>query len=201
MKSDAKKPGLHEDAEPTTGKAPVPMWLSGLLAVAVYWGCGYAADFGGEYNPLVYRPYQSLAEVTEANPKSGGVDLAVGGRIYGAYCMGCHQPNGAGAPNVAPPLAASEWVLASKPDRMVRIVLHGLQGPIEVKGTEWNLAMLAWKDSLNDQQVADVLTYVRNSWGNKAAPVTAEQVKAIRDAEQDRGPAWTAPELLKIPVE
>ncbi|HXG46731.1 MAG TPA: hypothetical protein VNO52_03840, partial [Methylomirabilota bacterium] len=94
---------------------------------------------------------------------------------------------------------ASEWVLAPKPDRLIRIVLNGLSGPIEVKGAQFNNVMLPWRDALSDQQVADVLSYIRNEWGNKAPFVKPDEVKAIRDATADKGVNWTAEELKAIP--
>ncbi len=91
-----------------------------------------------------------------------------------------------------PPLAGSKW-LTGNPDVPIAIVLHGLQGEIEVNGKTYNGAMQAW-GMLPDEDVAAVLTYARQAWGNSAGPVTAAQVKAIRDKAGSRA-AWTADEL------
>ena len=107
--------------------------------------------------------------------------------------------NGQGSPGLNPPLAGSEWVLAEGPNRIIRIVLHGLQGPIEVKGQSFNAAMLAWRDILTDEDIANVLSFIRNEWGNKAPLVTPEQVKAIREETAARDSNWTPTELLAVP--
>jgi nitrite reductase (NO-forming) len=87
---------------------------------------------------------------------------------------------------------------------MIRMVLHGVTGPVTINGKPFATPaplMPPQGSVLSDQQIADVLTYVRDSFGNKASPVTPDQVKAIRDAEQARTAMWTEAELQKIPVE
>lgn len=119
--------------------------------------------------------------------------------LYEQRCVACHQPTGAGLPGAFPPLAGSEWV-TGKPDAMIRIVLHGLQGPISVKGANYNAAMIPYGTgaAMNDADVAAVVSYVRSSFGNKAAPVTAPQVAAARAATAKRTTPWTAPELMAL---
>ena len=96
-------------------------------------------------------------------------------------------------------MTGSEWVLAKDPARIIRIVLHGLSGPITVKGKEWGAGqMLQWKEVFTDEQIASVLTYVRNSWGNKAPAVTPEQVKKARDETKAHSGYMTVEELLKV---
>ena len=116
-------------------------------------------------------------------------------------CFACHQPTGTGLPNMFPPLAGSDWLSAPKPDRIIRIVLHGITGPITINGKPFSTPapmMPPQGAALSDQQIADVLTFVRSSWGNNASAVTPDQVKAIRDAEKARTAMWTEAELLKI---
>lgn len=127
----------------------------------------------------------------------GSFDTTAKGRaIFLKVCASCHQLDGMGKDNVAPPLVGSEWVLADKGDRLVRIVLNGLSGPIRVKGREWNLAMPPWRENLKDDEIAVVLTYVRSKVGdNKAGPIKPEMVSAAR-SEPHPGPE-TAAELLK----
>jgi mono/diheme cytochrome c family protein len=122
-----------------------------------------------------------------------------GKALYEQRCIACHQPTGAGLPGAFPPLAGSEWV-TGKPDAMIRIVLHGLQGPISVKGANYNAAMIPYGTgaAMNDAEVAAVLSYVRSSFGNKAAPVTAAQVAAARAATAKRTTPFTAPELIAL---
>lgn len=139
-------------------------------------------------------------------PAAGGEAdlLATGQRIYSTVCIACHQPTGQGLPPMFPPLAASDWVNVNKPDRLIRMVLHGFTGPFTLNGTAFTSPaplMPAQGGALNDEQIAGVLTYVRSSFGNKASAVTPEQVKTIRDAERYRSAMWTEAELKKISVE
>lgn len=100
------------------------------------------------------------------------------GKTGFALCAACHGADGNGVPNIAPPLAGSEWVMGPV-ENLIRIQLRGLQGPITVKGKEYNLMMAALSFQ-SDEQIAAVLTYVRNSFGNKASSVIPAQVKALR---------------------
>jgi mono/diheme cytochrome c family protein len=121
-----------------------------------------------------------------------------GGQLFTLYCSACHGADGNGATGGAfPPLAGSPWV-GGDPDRSIKIVLHGLHGPIDVLGKTYNLEMPPQGAMLPDDQIAAILTHVRTSWGNQAGPVTAEAVKTIRAATVDRKTAWTAEELLKL---
>ena len=116
---------------------------------------------------------------------------------YEATCGACHQPHGLGQDGLAPPLLGSEWV-AGPEQRLVRIVLHGVRGPIMVKKQTYELDMPAL-GVLDDGQIADILTYVRREWGHGFAPVEAATVKKIRQETSKREDAWSQPELLKIP--
>lgn len=129
--------------------------------------------------------------------------MDAGKQVYMTVCFACHQPTGMGLPNMFPPLAASDWVNVPKPDRMIRMVLHGFMGPITLNGKPFNTPaplMPPQGAALNDQQIADVLTFVRASFGNTAGAVTPDEVKAIRTAEAARTAMWTEAELQKIPV-
>lgn len=135
-----------------------------------------------------------------ASPPSAE-QMAKGQQVYMQVCFACHQPTGLGLPNLFPALTSSDWVAATKPDRLIRIVLHGLTGPIKLNGQPFNTPaplMPAQGTTLNDEQIASVLTYVRNSFGNQASAVVAEEVKAIREAEKARTAMWTEAELEKI---
>jgi mono/diheme cytochrome c family protein len=121
-----------------------------------------------------------------------------GGQLYTLYCSACHGADGAGATGGAfPPLAGSPWV-AGDPDRAVKIVLHGLHGPIDVAGKTYNLEMPPQGAMLPDEQIAAILTHVRSSWGNQSGPVKTDLVKGIRAANSGRQSHWTAEELLKL---
>ena len=102
---------------------------------------------------------------------------APGQIIYEQNCLTCHQANGSGVPNLNPPLKGTEWVLGDK-TRLVNVLLKGLQGQ-DIEGEPYDNAMPA-HDFLDDQQIADVLTYIRSNFGNKASAITADEVKAVR---------------------
>ncbi len=104
--------------------------------------------------------------------------LLPGKRVYDAYCTACHMSNGKGVSGMNPPLAGSEWVLGEK-SRIIRVVLNGLSDPVEINGETYQNIM-ASHAFLSDQQIADVLTYVRQSFGNNAGKVTKEEVEAER---------------------
>jgi mono/diheme cytochrome c family protein len=102
-----------------------------------------------------------------------------GKKVYESTCLACHQANGSGVPGMNPPLKQTKWVLGDKPT-LIKIVLNGMDEEIEVDGEYFDNVMPAF-NSLNDQQVADVLTYVRNSFGNKASAIKESEVKGLRN--------------------
>ncbi|MFD2932560.1 c-type cytochrome [Spirosoma flavum] len=111
-------------------------------------------------------------------PKASAVAIKSAGQvIYEQNCLTCHQANGSGVPNLNPPLRETDWVLGDK-SRIINVVLKGLQGK-EIEGDMYDNAMPA-HDFLTDTQIADVLTYIRSSFGNKAEAITADEVKAVR---------------------
>ena len=128
---------------------------------------------------------------------TGGPDLARGKVVYENVCGLCHGNDGMGKPNQAPPFAKSEWALGS-PNRMIRIPLAGLAGPVTVVGTQWNLAMPAMGAALPDEDLAAVLTYIRQSWGNTASAIVPEQIKAVRAEIGNRSQPWSVDELNKV---
>ena len=104
--------------------------------------------------------------------------IARGKTVYGTYCLPCHQADGSGVPNMNPPLIKTSWVLGSK-TVLVQQVLKGSANKVEIDGEKFHGDMPA-QAQLTDEQIADVLTYVRNSFGNKASLITPAEVKAIR---------------------
>jgi mono/diheme cytochrome c family protein len=131
---------------------------------------------------------------TQGTPGGGdaGSLLAVGAERYNQICITCHMSDGNGQPGVYPPLAGSELVNGDA--RLpIAIVLYGLQGPVTVKGETYNSVMQAW-GMIPDGEIAGILSYVRSSFGNTAAPVTAADVAAIRASQAGRA-AWTIEEL------
>lgn len=119
-----------------------------------------------------------------------------GKELYMISCGACHQPHGNGQEGLAPPLVGSEWVMGSE-ERIIRIALHGVMGPISVKDEKWDLIMPGL-GIFEDEQIAGILTFIRREWDNTGDPVTPEKVKAVRDQYPDRIDLWTEEELLKI---
>ena len=119
---------------------------------------------------------------------------ADGAKVYSTVCSSCHQANAQGVPGAFPPLAESEWVTGDEA-RLVKIVLHGITGELEVAGEIYAGMMPPWGGGLDDAQIAAVATYVRSNFGNEAAPVTAETVARIRSQYATRKTPWTPQEL------
>lgn len=170
----------------------------GLVAWAgVYLG-HYGGRFdGGEFDAVPTRRTVSVGPA--AAPESP--EFKEGRRIYVANCQACHggRGEGEGAPGV-PPLDKSEWVTADGPARLIRILVHAVEGPIKVAGKEYNNpGMLAWGNQLKPEELAAVATFIRQSWGNKASAVTVDQIKSVIEATKGREAKWTVAELEKIP--
>lgn len=101
-----------------------------------------------------------------------------GKKVYSKVCVTCHQPDGDGVPRMIPPLSKTKYILGSK-EKLVHILVKGLNEEVEVNGDFYNTPMPA-QPQLTNQEIADVLTFVRNSFGNKAPAVTVTEVIAIR---------------------
>ncbi len=196
---------LRERPEPIEGREPLNLWLVVFIGVLVFWAGSYLTHFSGGFRADEFSETQ-INPVPPPVEGGGGAEDPVakqakaGAIVFTTYCQPCHQADGNGLPNQFPPLAGSEWVLAEGPNRIARIVLNGLAGPVKVKGADYNNQMNAFKDSLDDGQIADVLTYIRNSWGNKASAVTATEVAAIRKETAAKADAYAAAELEAVPV-
>jgi nitrite reductase (NO-forming) len=125
---------------------------------------------------LIEKRKQVIANSPEIANITQEIQVQRGKQTFLSICFACHGQEGAGIPNVFPPLAGSDFLKADK-DRAVRIVSKGLTGPVTVNGVTYNNAMPA--QQLSDEQVADVLTYVMNSWGNNFGKVTVEDVRRV----------------------
>jgi nitrite reductase (NO-forming)/hydroxylamine reductase len=133
----------------------------------------------GRDSPQVHQ-----AEVA-AGAKPSAARLQAGAEVFKVACVACHQDTGKGLPGAFPPLAQSDYLL-SDPDRAVGVVVRGLQGELTVNGQKFNSVMPAMTQ-LSDQQVADVLTYVLNTWGNSGGSVAVERVAAERARAEKEG--------------
>ena len=141
---------------------------------------------------------QPQSEARSAVTVDPTIEAAVDGAdIYASRCQTCHQSNGQGVPGVFPPVDGAAWVTGDK-GRLIRIILNGMTGEVKVKGTTYSGSMPPWGTFLDDEQVAQVATYVRQNWSNDASEVTAEEVAAVRKASEDRKQPWTAEELQEF---
>ena len=188
---DQLSPYFRETNLPPEGAEPPPMWLWISIFGILLSGAYYLGAYVGDFSPY---PWLQHPEVTAMAPASAVAAKTIdGAQVYQARCAACHQGNGLGVPGAFPPLAGSEWVTGEK-GVLIRVVLHGLQGAVEVAGETYNGAMPGWA-MLSDEELAAVMTHERTSWGNNAARVTAEEVAALRELLAGRTAPWTAEEL------
>ncbi|QDU60879.1 Cytochrome c-552 precursor [Planctomycetes bacterium Pan216] len=197
---DLHAPIIREQAEPRDGFEPVPPWMSIFYGILLFWGGAYMALYSGGFRPDVYNE-----KAIYFGKPPGGADekadpIAVGRRLYTVNCAACHQASGQGAAGKFPPLAGSEWVLGS-PSVLGRILLNGLQGPVSVKGETYNGNMPAFGGRLKDDEIASILSFIRQEWGNSAPAITPEQIAFIRDAVGSRSDPWSADALQSLPAE
>jgi mono/diheme cytochrome c family protein len=171
--------------------------LIAFAAAACLAGCGGDKSSDGAVPAASATPPPAGAATPVAAAAPAGTP---DGRQLYQRCAVCHQPTGQGMPGAFPPLAGSEWATAASAGLPIRIVLHGLQGPVTVKGQKFNGAMPAYGTGqpMNDADVAAVLTYVRSSWGNKASAVTADDVAKERAATASHNGPWTAAQLAPL---
>lgn len=184
--------------EKANGYSLLPLALLGILCTAIFFGSIYVAHNSVRFDPLVTNEHAKREKPGAAGPVAL-TRAQMGKKIFVANCATCHQLNGQGVPNQFPPLAGSEWAQGNE-ERIIRIVLNGLSGPITVEGHEYNNVMAPLGAVLKDEQIANVLSYVRNGaeLGNKAPDVEPETVAKVRAATASRTTAWTAAELKQI---
>lgn len=177
----------REKNEPRAGMEPLSIWLIVIYGLAIFFGGAYLGRFSGNFSGDSLDPgLIPQSKKQGPNGPGGGQTTELsqvdrGKKIFSANCAVCHQPNGLGAAGQGyPPLAGSEIVNGGS-RRPAMIVLKGLQGPITVKGVQYGTAVMqAWDKTLPDAKIADVLTYVRQEWGNKGGPVSTAQITALR---------------------
>ncbi len=167
--------------------------VQSIRALQPQWGPALAAHrltFGGSATQADY--VRKLASTPRVPPSPGKV-------VYEMACLPCHQPDGKGLPNTYPPLVRSDWVRGDK-ENLIKILLHGLNGTLTVAGQPFvmqNPIPMPSMAGLDDQQIADVLTFIRADFGPDAPPVLATDVNDVRVTTANRETAWTAEELRK----
>jgi mono/diheme cytochrome c family protein len=177
------------------GYPMLPLVMLGLICTAVFFGSVYMVHYSIRFDPLVVNE-RAKREKPGAVAVAAVTPAMLGKKVY-TTCAACHMANGQGVAGVYPPLAGSEWV-AGNEERLIRIVLHGLNGPITVSGKEYNNVMAPLGAALKDDQIANVLSYVRQEWGNNFPEVKPETVARVRAETASHKGMWTAAELLKI---
>jgi mono/diheme cytochrome c family protein len=178
------------------------MWIIVLTLVLLFLGGIYFDRHSGWFDAKVYAPYASAETLDAYQPQSGAAAvLARGKKLFEMNCGVCHGLDGLGKPGQAPPLAGSEWVMAKGVQRLVHIPLAGLNGTIMVKGQQMSFPapMIAIGATMSDDDLAAVLTYIRNSWGNKAGEVTGDDIKKIRAQIGGNAQPMSADQLMKMP--
>ncbi|CAA6679035.1 MULTISPECIES: cytochrome c [unclassified Lentimonas] len=186
---------MREQEEPRDGSSPIPIFILFLFAALCFWGGVYLIEFGGHFNKDAYTlDFDPNAEVVVVQ-----VSLYDrGAKVFKAQCVACHQDSGLGVPGVYPPLAGSEWVTGHQ-ESLARILINGLNGPIEVAGNTYNGNMPAFGPSglnLKPLEIAGVLTYIRQEWGNEASEVTEATMNGYMDQYGSRSTPWTAEEVV-----
>jgi mono/diheme cytochrome c family protein len=175
----------RERDEPEELRNPTPLPLLILAVAMVSWGVWYY--FANAGFPLAAGDRRTPIEELS-------LDQVDGAQVFAANCVACHQASGAGLSGVFPPLVDSRWVLGSS-ERLVQIMLHGIQGPIEVKGAVYNGVMPAFA-RLSDAELAAVTTHIRSAWGNAGTPIGVEEIAAGRARDPERTEPWNGGEEL-----
>lgn len=187
---DMLRPLFREEPLPPEGGEPPQMWLWILVFGVLLFSTFYLGLYIGDFSPDPWlqspEPVAQRAGPPEPEPVSGA-------QVYSSRCASCHQSNGEGVANAFPPLIGTSWVETK--GQIIRILLHGLQGEIEVKGETYNGNMPAWGSVLTDEEIAAVITHVRQSWTNDYGEVTVDEVAAVRSATEGRTEAWSPEEL------
>ena len=158
--------------------------------------------YSGGFDSNVYNEEEVAYGPQKGGSTAKAVDpVALGKRLYTVNCASCHQPTGQGAAGQYPPLVGSDIVLSKNgygENHLVRVMLEGLAGHFNVCGGSYNGNMPAWASNLKDEQIAYILTYIRQEWGNQAGPITPEAVASVRKETADRSSPWSDEELKAI---
>jgi nitrite reductase (NO-forming) len=138
--------------------------------------------YSGKLKDDIYLPEGQITQIAKTEPvaprdMTKNERIKAGEIVFNQTCFACHQANGQGLPGVFPPLAKSDYLMADA-RRAIGIVISGKQGEVEVNNVKYNQVMTP--QNLNDEQIANVLTFVMNSWGNEHDPITPDVVAEVR---------------------
>ena len=182
-------PDLHraqgrENAEPEERLQPVPLTVAAVTLAMVLFGVVYLL-FSDPFGNSALGDRRTVADLSGPAAVAAGA-VADGKQLFTAHCVACHQATGKGLPGVFPPLDGSEWVVGDA-RTVAHILLHGVEGQLEVAGTTYQGVMPAFRQ-LSDAELAPLATYIRSSWSNKAGAVPATLFEQERKASQRTTP-------------
>jgi mono/diheme cytochrome c family protein len=196
----------REKREPRVGMEPLSIWLIAVYGLAIFFGGAYLGRFSGGFSGTSLD-YGNAPQVAKPGAGQGGTGAPTaelsqadrGKKIFLANCATCHQATGQGVAGQYPPLAGSEYVNGGT-RRLGMILLKGLEGPVTVKGAHFGAAVMQpWEKTLTDQRIADVLTYVRQEWGNTGGPVSPEGIAALRKELAGHPTSFHEEDLKAVP--
>src|SRR5690625_486257 len=198
--SDADIQRVHEEIvnekeSPREGYSPITILLVFLISGLTVFSAIYIVHRSDDFDPMGFNEVRRRFDWAELEgTEQPAVDpvLKAGEAVY-AQCSACHQADGQGLPGAFPPLDGTEWVAGNK-GRLISVVMYGMMGPVEVKGQTYNGMMPNL--NLDDDQIASVLTYVRQSWSNDYDAVSVDEVASIRSRFGQRS-FWSPEELMQ----
>lgn len=185
----------REQDEPQELDTPIPLFILLVCALLIFFGGFYFARYSGGFRGDVFDPTWQPGGT--AKKEAAPFDpLVQGKKLFGRTCQQCHQSDGKGIPGVYPPLAGSEWLLNSE-ERPVKILIKGMSGHAVIEGTSYNGNMPPvgdWKD----RDIAAVLTYARQAWGNEGGPIAEELVTKVREEIKGQTKPWAPDKILEM---
>jgi len=182
-------PQQREQPEPEEGGRREPALVLTIIAALLIWAVYYLY---ADYSPMPSALGDSRVAEDFAVPV-----VADGGQLYTANCVACHQAGGNGLPGVFPPISGSEWVEAEDPGILIKIILHGVEGPLTVEGVEYKGSMPYFHDKFSDQEIAAVVNHLRTHFGNSAPTTDAAYVAQVREGGEGRTTPWKGDEELR----
>lgn len=197
----------REKSDPAASPTPVPMGIIAAIAgIAILAGNYFGGNTGNDFSSANINGYDYPAKFSGVTGDTGGgLDpktlhepanwIAAGKALYGNNCASCHQATGQGVPGTYPPLAGSEFVVKGE-KRPIAILLHGLGGPLTVNGKAYN-GQMPPQGAKSATELAQLLSYIRNEWGNKASVIYEDQIAAMKKELPSRS-IYTAAEILAI---
>ena len=164
----------------STEREHLPVWLCLACGAALFFVGSSFTGFDIFGRGMLDQGAGGPIAAASAAPEPPPTPAELGKKLYGGNCANCHQGSGEGEPGSYPPLAGSEWVLGSK-ERLGAIMLAGVSGPITVKGATFGTQVMpGWAGVFTDEKLADIMTYLRSTWGNSASAVKSDEVAAAR---------------------